>query len=255
MSMEARMSLSYVSQEYLFCACAVLGKMALYDGIPIIPYLRSIVKHLPWKIPAYTKCCLCQPLYLNHPWGQRACWCIIRWYALSEHITYWVCTNLIYLFISSFCMNFVFKISQKRNQQTCSNFHTILPMIRNRPANKFSLITQPWHHPGANLCFHIIIHIFITIYHKLIKFNTHKLQVMGQHIDPSTPPCASRCACARASKLKNAQNHNLNNGEHVSGHFEHFKISCPYVSKFSHDLDSRCHNWQFPLISVTLNLL
>ena len=192
MSMEARMSLSYVSQEYLFCACAVLGKMALYDGIPIIPYLRSIVKHLPWKIPAYTKCCLCQPLYLNHPWGQRACWCIIRWYALSEHITYWVCTNLIYLFISSFCMNFVFKIklSQKRNQQTCSNFHTILPMIRNRPANKFSLITQPWHHPGANLCFHIIIHIFITIYHKLIKFNTHKLQVMGQHIDPSTPPCA-----------------------------------------------------------------
>ena len=192
---------------------------------------------------------------------------IIRWYALSEHITYWVCTNLIYLFIylfiSSFCMNFVFKISKKRNQQSCSKFHTILPMIRNRPANKFSLITQPWHHPGAILCFHIIIHIFITIYHKFIKFNTHKLQVMSQHIDPSTPPCASRHACARTSKFKNAQNHNLNNGEHVSGHFEHFKISCPYVSardkgqnsKFSHDLDSRYHNWQFPLISVTLDLL
>ena len=35
--MEARMSLSTVSQEHSFCACAVLGRMALYDGMP---YLR-----------------------------------------------------------------------------------------------------------------------------------------------------------------------------------------------------------------------
>ena len=107
----------------------------------------------------------------------------------------------IYLFISSFCMNFVVKISQKRNQQSCSNFHIILAMIRNRPANKFSLITQPWHHPGAILCFHIIIHIFITIYQKLIKFDTHKLEVMGQYIDPSPSPCASQRARVRASKF------------------------------------------------------
>ena len=33
-----------------------------------------------------------------------------------------------------------------------------------------------------------------------------------------------------ASKFKIAQNPNLINGEHVSGHFEHFKISRPYVS-------------------------
>ena len=32
MSMEARMSWSNVSQEYSFCAYAVLGKIALYDG-------------------------------------------------------------------------------------------------------------------------------------------------------------------------------------------------------------------------------
>ena len=39
MSMEARMSksLSNVSQEHSFWACAVLGKMALYDRLP---YLR-----------------------------------------------------------------------------------------------------------------------------------------------------------------------------------------------------------------------
>ena len=108
----------------------------------------------------------------------------------------------IYLFISSFCMNFVVKISQKRKQQSCSNFHTILAMIRNRPANKFSLITQPWHHPGAILCFHIIIHIFITIYQKLIKFDTHKLEVMGQYIDPSPSPCASQRARQNFKMLK-----------------------------------------------------
>ena len=39
--------------------------------------------------------------------------------------------------------------------------------------NLFSLITQPWRHPGAILCFHMIIHIFITIHHKLPKFRVH----------------------------------------------------------------------------------
>ena len=33
MSVEARLSLSNVSQENSFCACAALGKMALYDGL------------------------------------------------------------------------------------------------------------------------------------------------------------------------------------------------------------------------------
>ena len=61
-------------------------------------------------------------------------------------------------------------------------------------------------------------------------------------------------ACARASKFKIAQNQNLNNGEHVSGNFEHLKIYRK-LSKFLHDLDSSYHNWQFPLISVILDLL
>ena len=42
--------------------------------------------------------------------------------------------------------------------------------------------------------------------------------------------CASRRARAPASKFKNAQNHFLNKGEYEPGHFEHFKISRPYVS-------------------------
>ena len=68
-----------------------------------------------------------------------------------------------------------------------SNFHSIFAMIGNRSANKFSTITQPWRHPGAILWIHVIIHIFITIYDKLIKFNTHKLQVITQQTDN---PCA-----------------------------------------------------------------
>ena len=42
----------------------------------------------------------------------------------------------------------------------------------------FYVITQPWRQLGAILCFHVIINIFITIHHKLTKFNTHKLQVI-----------------------------------------------------------------------------
>ena len=72
-------------------------------------------------------------------------------------------------------MNFVFKISQKRNEQSSSNFHSIFALMRNGYNNLFSLITQPWRHLGAILGFHFIIHICITIHHKLTKFNTHEL--------------------------------------------------------------------------------
>ena len=49
------------------------------------------------------------------------------------------------------------------------------------------MITQPWRQLGAILCFHVIINIFITIHHKLTKFNTHKLQVILQHTDNPCP--------------------------------------------------------------------
>ena len=39
-----------------------------------------------------------------------------------------------------FCMNFVFKISQKRNQQSSSNFHSIFALMRNGYNNKIKLI-------------------------------------------------------------------------------------------------------------------
>ena len=51
----------------------------------------------------------------------------------------------------------------------------------------FSVITQPWRHLGAILCFDVIIDIFISVYHKLTKFNTHKLQVIRQHTDNPCP--------------------------------------------------------------------
>ena len=62
-------------------------------------------------------------------------------------------------------------------------------MIRNRNCDLVRVITQPWRQLGAILWFHVTINIFITIHYKLIKFNTHKLQVMGQHTDHSA--CAS----------------------------------------------------------------
>ena len=98
-----------------------------------------------------------------------------------------------------FCMNFVNRLSQKFISLWFSNFHSIFALIRNRHNKLFSLITQPWRHLGAILWFHVIIHIFITIHYKLIKINTHELQVIGQHINISLSACAS--------KFKNAQNH------------------------------------------------
>ena len=56
----------------------------------------------------------------------------------------------------------------------------------------FSVITQPWRHPGAILCFDVIIDIFISVYHKLTKFNTHKLQVIRQHTDNPWPRARHR---------------------------------------------------------------
>ena len=47
------------------------------------------------------------------------------------------------LVLLSFCMNFVQRISQKRNQQSSSNFDSTFTMIRNRYNSVFTLITQP----------------------------------------------------------------------------------------------------------------
>ena len=67
----------------------------------------------------------------------------------------------------------------------------------------FSVITQPWRHPGAILCFDVIIDIFISVYHKLTKFNTHKLQVIRQHSD-------NPCPCARHNAhVRTRQNFNM----------------------------------------------
>ena len=94
--------------------------------------------------------------------------------------------------MSGTCSNFQFillrtVISQEQNQQSCWNFYSIFVIIRNRQVKLFSVITQPWRHPGAILCFDVIIDIFISVYHKLTKFNTHKLQVIWQHTDNPCP--------------------------------------------------------------------
>ena len=93
----------------------------------------------------------------------------------------------IYLSIIYYCMNFVARLSQEFLWLWFLNFHSIFALIRNRHIKLFNMITQPWRHPGAILWIHVIIHIFITIYDKLIKFNTHKLQVITQQTDN---PCA-----------------------------------------------------------------
>ena len=153
-------------------------------------------------------------------------------------------------------MNFRTVISQEQNQQSCWNFYSIFVIFRNRQVKLFSVITQPWRHPGAILCFDVIIDIFISVYHKLTKFNTHKLQVIWQHLVTILVPV--RVTCARV-KILTCSKSPINNFEHEPGHLEHFQIFRPYVSaraarmngrnsKFSHDLDSWCNNWRFPLI-------
>ena len=136
-------------------------------------------------------------------------------------------------------------------------------MLRNRNGNLVSVITQPWRHIGAILWFYVIIHIFITIHHKLIKFSIHKFEVMKQHIDN---PClrARHDAHVRARQNLKMLKITFNNFEYEPGYFEHFKISRPYMSaralcartarmkgrdsNCSHDLDSWYDNWHFPFI-------
>ena len=113
----------------------------------------------------------------------------------------------IFILFLYFCMKVVPHLSQKIVSLSHLYFHSIFVIIRNREPPLFSLITQPWRHLGAILWFHVIIHIFITIHYKLIKINTHELQVIGQHINISLSACASQRARARSSKFRNAQNH------------------------------------------------
>ena len=109
-----------------------------------------------------------------------------RWYAL----TYCICPNL-YEFVC-YCMIILDYFSQKLPWVSVSHFHGIFGMICHIASKLFNVITQPWRHLGAILWFHVIIHIFTTRHHKLIKFTTHLLQVMGQHINISLSACASR---------------------------------------------------------------
>ena len=85
----------------------------------------------------------------------------------------------IYLFfvLYEFCSTDI----SKTESTIIFKFHSILAMTRNRSSCLFSVITQPLRQLGAILCFHVIIHIFITIHYKLTKFSTHKLHVIGQH--------------------------------------------------------------------------
>ena len=94
----------------------------------------------------------------------------------------------------------------------------------------FYVITQPWRQLGAILCFHVIINIFITIHHKLTKFNTHKLQ--GHTLTYWTilgPVRVTARTCARV-KILPCSKSPINNFEHEPGHLEHFQIFRPYVS-------------------------
>ena len=50
------------------------------------------------------------------------------------------------------------------------------------------------------LCFDVIIDIFISFYHKLTKFITHKLQVIRQHTDN---PCPRACHDAHVRARQN----------------------------------------------------
>ena len=98
-------------------------------------------------------------------------------------------------------------LSQKRNPQSCWNFHSIFGLTWNRVPPLFSLITQPWRHPGAILWIHVIIHIFITVHSKSTIFNAHKLQAICQHIGLFISGLYQIRARARASKFRNDQNH------------------------------------------------
>ena len=156
-------------------------------------------------------------------------------------------------------MNFGTVISQEHNQQSCWNFYSIFVIIRNRPVKLFSVITQPWRHPGAILCFDVIIDIFISVYHKLTKFNTHKLQVIWQQTDNPCPR-ARHDAHVRARqnfnmlKITYKQFWARSRSFRAFSNFPSVRVGARAArmngrnSKFSHDLDSWYNNWRFPLI-------
>ena len=195
-------------------------------------------------------------------------------FILWKHITL-ICQHdklplvIIIIIIISFCMNFGTVIYQEQNQQSYWNFYSIFVIIRNRKPPLFSLITQPWRHPGAILCFDVIIDIFISVYHKLTKFNTHKLQVIRQHTDNPCPR-ARHDAHVRASqnfnmlKITYKQFWVQTRSFRAFQNFPSVRVRARVMrahsarkgqnSKFLHDLDSSYHNWKFPFISVTLDL-
>ena len=127
----------------------------------------------------------------------------------------------------------------------------------------FHVITQPWRQLGAILCFHVIIDIFITIHHKLTKFNTHKLQVIRQHTDNPCPR-ARHDAHVRARqnfnmlKITYKQFWARTRSFRAFPNFPSVRVRARVVrarsarkgqnSKFLHDLDSSYNNWQFPFI-------
>ena len=136
----------------------------------------------------------------------------------------------IFILFLYFCMKVVPHLSQKIVSLSHLYFHSIFVIIRNREPPLFSLITQPWRHLGAILWFHVIIHIFITIHYKLIKINTHELQVIGQHINISLSACASQRARCAFVKILKCSKSPINNFEYEPGHLQHFKIFRPYGS-------------------------
>ena len=174
------------------------------------------------------------------------------------------------IFIIYFSLiTFVHTLSQKFLWLSSSNFHNILAMIRNRYNKLFSLITQPWRHLGAILWIHVIIHIFITIHSKSAIFNAHKLQAICQHTGLSISGLYQICARARQNfkmlKITYKQFWVRTRWFRAFQNFPSVRVRARVVrthsarkgqnSKFLHDLDSSHHNWQFPLISVTLDLL
>ena len=159
---------------------------------------------------------------------------ISKYEAYHLNLSAWQITSSEKLFLyeiytNNFSTNFVAVISQEQNQQSCWNFYTIFVIIRNRQAKLFSVITQPWRHPGAILWIHIIIHIFITIHHKLTKFNTHKLKMISQHMTILVSVRVTTRTCARV-KILPCSKSPINNFEHEPGHLEYFQIFRPYVS-------------------------
>ena len=149
-------------------------------------------------------------------------------FIVAYHLLY-LYESLLYLLYYLICMKFVARLSQKFLSLSFSNFHSIFVNIRNRQAKLFSVITQPWRHPGAILWIHVIIHIFITIHSKSTIFNAHKLQDMPTYRPIHIRALPNPRACARVKILKCSKSP-INNFEYEPGHLEHFKIFRPYVS-------------------------